>query len=209
VLNIITFKIDMSQTNLYYPTQLETKVSLLPEQIDGDMDAHLLENLRSKVEGKCMENGIVLRVNKIIDYDYGMIDKANFMGTTVYNIKYECFICSPTKELEIICVLENIVKGYLIGRNGPIVIAVQFNNIDTRKFKIADNNIYNIKTDTPLKKGDHIRVSIINVNNNLGEKNIITVCKLIGMAGKEDVRKFNDEQALMTDELETDNREFI
>ena len=114
----------MAQLNLYYQTQLETSVSLLPEQIDGNIDDHLIKNLKAKVEGKSTENGIEIRVNRLIDYNYGMIDKSNFMGTTVYKVKYECFLCSPIKDLEMICVLDNIVKGFLIGRNGPVIVAI-------------------------------------------------------------------------------------
>lgn len=199
----------MAQIGLYYQTQLETKVSLLPQQVDADMDDHMLENLRNKIEKKSIDNGIVLKINRIIDYDYGMIDKANFMGTTVYNVKYECFICSPTKNLEIVCVLDNIVKGYLIGHNGPVIVAIQFNNIDTQKFEIVDSTITHIKTKKSVKKGDHLKVSIIAVNNNLGEENIVTICKLLNLADQNDIKRFNEDQLLVTDGHENDHKEFI
>ena len=170
----------MAQISLYYRTQLETKVSLLQEQIDGNMDDHILENLKAKIEGKTIDNGIVLKINKLIDYSYGMIDKANFMGTTVFPVKYECFICSPTKDLEIICVLENIVKGYLIAKNGPIIVVIQFNNIDMQKFEISGNTIIT-KSKVPIEKGNYLKVSIISINNNIGEKNIVTMCKLLNI----------------------------
>ena len=172
----------MAHLSLYYRTQLETKVSLLPEQIDGSMDNHILENVKGKIEGKSIDNGIVLKINRLINYDYGMIDKANFMGTTVFAVKYECFICSPIKDLEIICILENIVKGYLIGKNGPVIVAIQLNNIDTQKFEISGNNIISIKSKKTIEKGEYLKVSIISINNNLGEKNIVTMCKLMGLA---------------------------
>ena len=199
----------MAQISLYYRTQLETKVSLLPEQIDGNMDDHMLTNLKAKIEGKCIDNGIVLKINRLIDYEYGMIDKANFMGTTVYKVNYECFICSPTKDLEIICVLENIVKGYLIAKNGPIIVAIQFNNIDTQKFEISGNTIIVSKTKTPIQKGDFLKVSIIRINNNLGEKNIVTMCKLLNLATKDEIKSFEEDQLLVTDGSVDDNKEFI
>jgi DNA-directed RNA polymerase subunit E'/Rpb7 len=199
----------MAQLSLYYRTQLETKVSLLPEQINGNMDEHLLENLRSKVEGKTMDNGIVLKVIKLVDYDNGIIDKSSFMATTVYNVKYECFICSPTKNLEIICLLENIVKGYLIARNGPVIAAIQFNNIDSQKFEISGNNILFSKTKQPIQKGDYLKVSIINLNSNYGEKNIVTMCKLLNLASKKEIKEFEDDQLLATNGSIDDDKEFI
>lgn len=199
----------MAQISLYYRTQLETKVSLLPEQIDGNMDEHILKNLKAKIEGKSIDNGIVLKINRLIDYNYGMIDKANFMGTTVYSVKYECFICSPSKDLEIICVLENIVKGYLIARNGPIMVAIQFNNIDTHRFEINENTIFVSKTKVPVQKGDYLKVAIINIKNNLGERNIMTMCKLVNLATKDEIRSFKEDILLATDGSADDNKEFI
>ena len=199
----------MAQISLYFRTQLDTKVSLFPEQINGNMDDYILENLRAKIEGKSIDNGIVLKINRLINYDYGMIDKSNFMGTTVFPVKYECFICSPTKDLEMVCVLENNIKGYLIAKNGPIVIAIQFNNIDTQKFEISGNNILYSKTKKPIEKGDHLKVSIININNNLGEKTIVTMCKLINLASKEEILSYEQDQLIVTNGSEDDNKEFI
>ena len=195
--------------SLYYQTQLSNKVSLLPQQINADMDKYLLENLKTKVEKKSTEHGIILNINKLIDYNYGMIDKANFMGTTVYEVNYECFVCSPTKDLEIICILENIVKGYLIGKNGPVVVAIQFNNIDTQKFEIVESSIMYIKDRREIKKGDYLKVSVISVNNDLGEENIVTVCKLLDLANKDEIKRFKDEQYLLTNGTADDSKEFI
>ena len=199
----------MAQIGLYYRTQLETKISLLPEQIDGDIDNHLLKNLKAKIEGKTNENGIVLKINRLIDYSNGMIDKINSMGSTVFPIKYECFICSPTKDLEMICILENIVKGYLIAKNGPVIVAIQYNNIDTKKFEIHDRNIILSKTKVPVKKGDYLKVSVINIKDNLGEKNLVTMCKLLNMATKEEIMVFEEDQILATNGNIDDDNEFI
>lgn len=196
----------MAQLNLYYQTQLVTKVSVLPEQLNGNLDNHILENLKMKIEGRVIDEGIVLHVNKLINYDYGMIDKSNFMGTTVYQVIYECFICSPIKDLEIICVIDNIVKGFLIGRNGPIRVAIQFNNIDNSKFEINDNTIYS-KAKRAVQKGDHLKVAIISIKHDLGEKHIMAMCKLLDFADKNEIRKFNDEQASVTGN--TGDKEFI
>jgi len=199
----------MAQISLYYRTQLETKVSLLAEQVDGNMDEHLLDNLRAKIEGRSIDNGIVLKINRLISYDYGIIDKSNFMGTTVFPVKYECFICSPTKDLEIICVLENIVKGYLIAKNGPVTVAIQFNNIDTQKFEISGNTIIVSKTKTPIQKGEYLKVSIISINNNLGEKSIVAMCKLLNLANKDEIKSFDEDQVMATNGNANDNKEFI
>lgn len=199
----------MAQINLYYRTQLETKVSLLPEQINGNMDEHMLENLKAKIEGKTTDNGIVLKIMKLISYDYGMISKSNFSTTVVFPVKYECFICSPVKNLEIVCILENIVKGYLIGKNGPVTVAIQFNNIDPHKFEINGNNIVYSKTKKPIMKGDYLKVSIISINNNLGEKDIVTMCKLLAIANENEIEEFEKDQQLVTGSNMDEDKKFI
>lgn len=199
----------MAQINLYYRTQLESKVSLLPEQIDADIDTHLLNNLKAKIEGKTNDHGIVLKIVRLIDYGYGIIEKINFMTTTVYEVKYECFICSPTKNLEIICILQSIIKGYLIAKNGPVIIAVESNNFDTQKFKMENGELL-YKDGTKIKKGDYLKVSIINIKNNLGERKITTVCKLLNKASDEEIRLFENDQRLIADENDDiDEKEFI
>lgn len=201
----------MAQINLYYRTQLETNVSILPQQIDGNIDDHMLKNLRHKIEGKTNENGFVLKVNRLISYDDGMIDKANSMGTTVFPVTYECFICSPTIGLEIICVIENIITGYLVAKNGPIKCAIGYINIDHKKFEISDKNVVFKKTKEALKKGDYIKVSIINISfkNHYGKKYMHTVCKLLNLASKTEIQAYDDDQRLVDDNVQVNDDEFI
>lgn len=189
----------MSQINLYYQTQLDEKVPLLPHQITPDIDNHLLQNLTTKIKGKTTANGIVIRIYRLIDYEYGNIDKDNFTGIVNYVVRYECLLCSPVKDLEIICVTDNIVKGYLVSVNGPVTIAVQYSNIDINKFSIEGNNIKHNKSGKIISRGDYIKVSVINVNSNMGETNIIALCKLVDLASEEDIKRYKEDQRLISD----------
>lgn len=199
----------MAQLSLYYRTQLETKVSVFPEQLDGDIDNHILDNLRAKVEGKSGPDGIVLKIIRLIECDNGVIDKANFMGTSVSNVKYECFICSPTKKQEIVCVFENVIKGYIIGRNGPIIVAIEMNLIDSQHFEVRNGKIIYLKTGKELEKGEYLKVSIINIKSNLNEKIITTVCKLLNVANKKEIESFKNDKKMITGTDEDDETEFI
>lgn len=204
----------MAQLNLYYPTQLETSVSLLPEQLDGNIDKHILTNLKAKSEGKSTENGIEIRINKIIEYKHGMIDKANLMGTTVYKVKYECFLCSPVKDMEIICSIQNIVRGFLICKNGPVTIAIEtnYNGIDTQNFDIKNDEVYykKGKESKLLEKDDIVKTVVINVKSNLNDKTIVAICKLIDMADKNAVKKYhNDQKMIINGKSDEEDDEFI
>ncbi|AZL89338.1 DNA-directed RNA polymerase subunit [Megavirus baoshan] len=199
----------MAQISLYFQTQLENKVSLLPDQMNSQMDTHLLKNLESKVKGKVTKDGIILKINRLIDYQPGIIPGSNFAGTAVYDVKYECLICSPTNNLNIICVVENIVKGFLIAKNGPVILIVQYNNINSDKFGIVSGNITYTSNNNPIQKGDYIKVSVININSNIDENKIMAMCKLLDLATKDEITTFENDQMLILDGNENDSQEFI
>ncbi|AGC01981.1 putative DNA-directed RNA polymerase subunit [Acanthamoeba polyphaga moumouvirus] len=198
----------MAQISLYYQTQLENKVSLLPDQMDSEMDEHLLRNLESKVKGKVTKDGIVLKINRLISYEPGIIPKSNFASTAVYDVKFECLVCSPTINLTIICVVENIIKGYLIAKNGPVTVIIMYNNINNDKFTIVSGNVVYNNNKTAIQKGDYIKVSVVNINSSIDENKILTMCKLIDFATKEEISSFDNDQALIMGD-DNNTQEFI
>jgi DNA-directed RNA polymerase subunit E'/Rpb7 len=199
----------MAQIKLYYKTQLDTKVSLLPNQINGNIDDHILDNLKAKMEGKSNEFGIIIKINHIIFYDYGIIPKSNFSTTVVYHVTFECLLCSPNKNLEVICVVDNIIKGFLICRNGPVRIAIQFNNIDFQKFEVKGDNIIYLKSKSEIVKGDYLKIVIINVNYNIGQNYIVTIGKLLDMASETEIATFEEEQKIANNVEIQSNKVYI
>lgn len=199
----------MTQSDLYYRTQLEVKVSIQPNQADGNIDEHIFNNLKASVEKKSIDNGIVIKVNRIISYNKGQIDQANTMGIAVTTVKYECFLCSPTKDLEIICKVTNIFKGYIICQNGPVVVAVLYNGIDTQKFEVVDSVVVNIGSKEPIKKEDFIKVSIVSINNNLGATTIVTIGKLLSMATKDEINSYKEDLLLIDEGIDDGQQELI
>ena len=205
----------MANLSLYYKTILETSVSLLPDQINQNIDENLLKNLKTKVEGKSTENGIEIKIVRLIDYNYGIIDKSNFMGTTVFKVKYECFVCAPVADLEIVCLINNIVKGYYVASNGPLVVVIPINNIDFQKFEISNDMIQrkhkedSEDTKETIVKGQYVKVSIINIKNNYGDAIIVSMCKLIDIASDAEIEKFKGDQNTLSNKTEIDSDEFI
>lgn len=199
----------MAQNSLYYRAQFETKVTLLPKQIDGNLSDHILENLRMKVEKKTTEDGIIIRVNNLVNFRDGIIDGTNSSGSTVFTVKYDCFVCSPTRGLEIVCSVENMVKGYIIGKNGPVVVAISFENIDSQYFKTGEDTVTNIKTGEQIKFEDYLKVSIINIQSNLWEKEITMICKLLNFATDAEISAFEMDQKLVTGRDVDEDKQFI
>jgi DNA-directed RNA polymerase subunit E'/Rpb7 len=191
----------MTQIGLYYTTELETTVPLYSNQQTRELDQHLLSNLKTKVEGKYEDSGIIIRVDKVLNF-YGGAITTTRLATTNYTVKYQCLICCPTKELEIVCIIDDIIKGFAVGHNGPLSVVVQLIGIDNKKFRISDDSLYHIPTQKKLKSEDYLKVVITS-----DSKDKYIVCNLLDIANDDDIKKFNDEQKLIKNT--TDNKIFI
>lgn len=200
----------MAQKSLYYKTQFETKVSLRPNQIDHMIDDHIFNNLKRKIDGKAVDNGIVIRTLRLLNYDYGVIDKSGSDGSTIYRVKYECLYCSPTRDMEIVGKIENIVKGYIFCKNGPIIIVVELTkNNESGIFKISDTEVKHVATGYVLGRGDYLKLSVLN-SADVESMQIAVMCKLVNIASKADIAKFNaDENYINETQSETDTSTFI
>jgi len=187
----------MAKTSLYFRTYLESKIVIHPAQMGAQIEEHLLENLKNKVERRTIDTGIIIHVDRIVEYRSGIIDRTNFSANAIYWVKYECLLCAPTKNLEMICLVENIIKGYLIARNGPVVVAIEFSSIDPQTFEIVNGQVRHLKLGSLVQRGDHLRVVIINVNMNLGETNVVALCKLLDYASQDEVKEFQEEQRML------------
>lgn len=203
----------MAQHNLYYRTQLVSHVTLTANQIDANIDDHLLENLRYKLQGKTNEYGVIIKIDKIIDYGLGMITNSNLMASVVYEVKYMCLLCSPIKNMEVICKVDNTsTRGIIVASNGPLIIPILLTGVpDGKIFEIVDDAVIGIKNKKKIEPGDIIKVSFNHFRIIKGEPNIQVLSKLINFATKEEIESYNRDMALINDndENDTDDSEFI
>jgi DNA-directed RNA polymerase subunit E'/Rpb7 len=187
---------------LYSRMPLDATISLLPHQLTSDMDNHLLNNLRKKHEKKAVSEGIVIRIDRLLSYDYAIVDKTNFMGTSTFNIKYEAIVCAPMTGMDIISRVENIVMGFIMGRNGKIITAIQVSNVDTQLFSVDNYKVIYKSTNKEIEVGDYIKLTIINININPGESFITTICKLNNMATPKEIELYNIDQNIAVNKPE-------
>lgn len=195
----------MTQSTLYYRTQLTTDVILFANQINGNMEEHLLENLKANIEGKVTENGNVIKVLKLVSYERGKIDTSNFSANVVFPIKYECFLCAPVKDMEMVAKVKNTtIKRIIIAVNGPVLASISLSDVDTTKFRIQDNDVYYVANDKIVSKNDYIKVVVTGANNIKGSRNIMAVCKLVDMASPSEIERFKKDKVLVHGETDDD-----
>lgn len=200
-------------TELYSQTTLSTKLTLSPNLLNNDIDENILKVLKLNVEGKINHIGLVMKVLRIVSYTNGFITAADFSGSVTFDVKYECKICCPSQKLIITCLVEKYVKGYAIGKNGPLICACELHNIDTQRFATRDGKIYRKDDNKIIDKDVYIRVMIINAKYAKGETTMECICKLLDISDKNDIDKFNKDNEVFvkqpSKDTDEDDEEYI
>jgi DNA-directed RNA polymerase subunit E'/Rpb7 len=142
--------------------------------------------LKKKVEKKCNKVGFVDEVYRIIEYSDGIMLLENLNGNIIYNITYHCKICIPIENTIIIGNIRVINQELVIAINGPIMIFIPKENIDTNIWDIPEGYL-NKKTKKKLLPGDYIQIQIIDKRINQNDSQIKTIGKLLDYATPEDV----------------------
>jgi DNA-directed RNA polymerase subunit E'/Rpb7 len=170
----------MSSISLVSPitnTLLSTRVSLLPHQMNNDIYYNLKYNTERKVQGKCNEEGYVIKVLKIEDYSDGDIEGENFTGSAVYKIRYLASLCTPIENTQIITKIEN-VSNVLLTNHGPISCVITPDRVNTKLFTNEMGKYY-YKSDSnknsakiELIKGTLVKVTILSKQLYKGDRMI-------------------------------------
>lgn len=188
----------MSQTMLYYRAHIATDVLLYPDQLDGDVQTYLLENLRETIEGTVIDKGYIVKVNSILWRGVGKIDMSNFNTNVIVPVKYDCYLCAPREDMEIIMQVSNVsIKRLIIATNGPVEAAIQSRNVNPAKFSVRNNVVIRNSDEKAIDVGDYIKVIVDNPSYIKGFKNIITTAKLVDLASAEEIANFNKESKLV------------
>jgi DNA-directed RNA polymerase subunit E'/Rpb7 len=176
----------MKLTSPYRNIKQYTRISIEPYQLNSDIKNNMKLVLKKKVEKKCNKVGFVDEVYRIIEYSDGIMLLENLNGNIIYNITYHCKICIPIENTIIIGNIRVINQELVIAINGPIMIFIPKENIDTNIWDIPEGYL-NKKTKKKLLPGDYIQIQIIDKRINQNDSQIKTIGKLLDYATDEDV----------------------
>ena len=203
----------------YIDTEMYTRIKLSPYQMNNDIYLNLKNNLKKKVEKKCIKYGYITKVYKINEYTHGIIVPENLDSCGKYKIKYSCRFCYPVVGTQIICRIDLINKVLVKANNGPIICIIKISNINKELFSLNNNGdiIYN-NDNKILKNGDYIKVNILAKNFCANDDRIVILARLIDLSTDEENKEFyeenlesekifeSDDQVINTDDNEnTDN----
>lgn len=190
----------------YKNTIQHTTIQVMPQHMNSDILANMELILKQKVENKCNKYGYIEKVHTIEKYSEGTLIAENFLGAANYKVDYQCRMCLPIENTMIVVKVHNINSELVILSNGPIIIFIPKENIDTNIWSIT-NNITHKKNDKILKTDDYVKVIIDKIKINQNDTQI----KSIGILG--DFAKISEKEnyygSIISEDKEEENDNFI
>jgi DNA-directed RNA polymerase subunit E'/Rpb7 len=185
----------MKLVSPYRDIKQYTRISIESHHMNSDIKNNMKLVLKKKVEHKCNKNGFVDEVYKILEYSDGFMPAENLNGSAIYNITYHCKICIPIESTIIIGQVRVVNQELVIAGNGPIMIFIPKENIDTNMWDIMEGYL-NLKTNKKLVAGDYVKIQIIDKRINQNDIQIKTIGGLMDYATEEEVTKYFGAQVI-------------
>jgi DNA-directed RNA polymerase subunit E'/Rpb7 len=174
----------------YKNVEQYTRVVIEPHQMNSDIRTHLKFNLKKKIEKKCNKNGFVEEVYRVTKDSDGIMIPENLSGNAIYDISYHCKLCIPIEDSIIIGQVKVINQELVVAINGPIMIFIPKDNIDTAYWNPVENFSHMEKKNIKLEIGNYVCVKILNKRINKGDTQIKTIGRLLNLATELEVDKF-------------------
>ena len=193
----------MNLVSPYRNIKQYTRISIEPYHMNSDIILNLKLILKKNKEKKCNKNGFIDEIYKILEYSDGMMHPENLNGCVIYNITYQCKICIPVENTLIIGQIKVINQELIIANNGPIMIFIPKENVDTNNWEIIDGYKNNNKK---LATDDYVKIQITDKRINQNDNQIKSIGKLIDFASSEEVKQYFGSKINKTTDTDDTNR---
>ena len=173
----------------YKNTTQYTKIQIKPHMMNSDIQNIMKLVLRKKVEKRCNKNGFIDEVHRIEKFIEEDLHPENLSGCANFYITYHCRICLPIENSIIIAQVKAINQELILAINGPIMIFIPKDNVDSQVWDVTDKFLHR-KDKSNLKLNNYIKVEVINKRVNQGDHQIKVIGKVLDYASNEEVEKF-------------------
>jgi len=157
--------------------------------MNSDIRNNMKIVLKKKVEKKCNENGYIDEVYRIMKYEDGDLIAENLSGNVIFNVNYHCKICIPIENTIIIGQVKVINQEVIVCINGPIMIFITKDNIDTNIWEISDGYLHKPRKEK-LIVGQYIKIHILNKNINQGDVQVKAIGIMMDYATTDELTKY-------------------
>ena len=154
--------------SIYTLTLITRKIPISILHVGKNIKQTLEKIIASQIEGKCVVEGFIKTGSaKISTYSSGIV-KADEI---IFDITFECMVCSPVEGMLINCVAKNITKMGVRAETSenpsPVVIF------------ISRDHHYNSAYFSNIKEDDDIQVSVIGQRFELNDKYVSIIAKIV------------------------------
>ena len=191
----------MNLVSPYRNIKQYTRISIEPYHMNSDIILNMKLILKNKKEKKCNKNGFIVEIYRILEYSDGLMPPENLNGCTIYNITYHCKICIPIENTLIIGQVKVINQELIIANNGPIMIFIPKENIDTNYWDIIDG-YKNKNNNNKLLTEHYIKIQITDKRINQNDHQIKVMGKLIDSATDEEVNTYFGSKIIKNNDLD-------
>lgn len=192
-------------TSPYINTIIHTTVMLHPYQMDNKIYINLKKNLENKVTKKCFSKyGYIVKVIEIIDYKDGRIEAENTESSALFDLEFSCRICSPLRNTQIVCEIDRVNKLLITAKNGPILVVITNDRLNSNVFFKDNNNNIRYKKDGQskmLEPQDFIKVTLQTIQFYDGDEKIKAIGFVDDIATEEEKKSYYSDQYIDTDEV--------
>lgn len=189
----------------YINTVLQSNTILHPYQMDNKVYINLKKNLEKKIVGKCFSNyGYIVKIIEILNYKDGIIEAENTESSAIFDLKFSCKICAPLKNTQIICEIDRVNKLLITAVNGPILIVITNDRINSKVFFKDNNNNIRYKKDGQslmLQPHDFIKITLQTIQFFDGDEKIKAIGFMEDIASESEKKKYYEDQFVETNEL--------
>ena len=154
--------------SIYTPTLITRKIPIGIIHVGKNIKQTLERIIASQIEGKCVVEGFIKPGSaKIATYSSGIV-KADEI---IFDITFECMVCSPVEGMLINCVAKDITKVVIRAETNetpsPVVIF------------ISRDHHYTSSYFSNIKENDDIQVSVIGQRFELNDKYVSIIAKIV------------------------------
>jgi DNA-directed RNA polymerase subunit E'/Rpb7 len=185
-------------TSPYINTKIQTSVILHPHQMDNKIYINLKKNLESKVVGRCfLKYGFIMKIINIVSYEDGVIEAENVESSALFDLEFSCRLCAPLKNTTIICEIDRINKLLVTAKNGPILIVITNDRLNSAVFFKDNNNNIRYKKNGQskmLEPQDFIKVKLQTIRFYDGDTKIKAIGFIEDMASEEEKKSYYSDQ---------------
>jgi len=162
-------KREVKLATIYSRSLITRSITIPITNIGKNIHDTIEKNVAAKFEAKCIVEGFVKPGStKIVTYSSGVVKSTNI----VFEVVFECYICSPVEGMLINCIAKNITKAGIRAESAeenpsPVVV-----------FITRDHN-YKIPEFSAIKENDRFNARVIGQRFELNDKYVSIIADLV------------------------------